>query len=145
MRISTKGRYGLRTLIDIAMHRATGAATLNDLAKRQDISAKYLWQVINPLKAAGILGVTRGAKGGYFLVRRPEEITMLETVTALEGELLVADCLDNNMFCEKSDTCVARAVWQEVNNAVEKTLKGITLAELIRRCAKSSAANNYVI
>lgn len=118
---------------------------MNDLAKRQDISVKYLWQVINPLKAAGILGVARGAKGGYFLVRRPEEVTVLEIVTALEGELLVADCLDNKMFCAKSDACVARAVWQEVNDAIQYTLKGITLAELLRRCTESSAVNNYVI
>jgi len=138
VKVSTKGRYGLRTLIDIAMHNGVGAATLNELARRQDISVKYLWQVINPLKAAGILGVARGARGGYFLIRRPEDITMLEIVTALEGELQVSDCLDKKKPCPKSGTCVARAVWQEVNNAVKDTLQNITLAELIRRCAVSA-------
>jgi len=127
------------------MHHDKGAVTLNDLAQRQGISVKYLWQVINPLKAAGILGVTRGAKGGYFLIRRPEDVTMLEIVTALEGELQVSDCLDATRVCPKSGTCVARAVWQEVNNAIKDTLKGISLAELLRRCSESATAGNYVI
>lgn len=145
MRISTKGRYGLRTLMDIAMHQDKGAVTLNDIAKRQSISVKYLWQVINPLKTAGLLSVTRGAKGGYMLARHPEEITMLEVVTILEGPLSLVDCLTQTDSCNHIDTCVARSVWQEVNRAVEKALSGITLAEVLRRCSVSSDANNYVI
>ena len=145
MRISTKGRYGLRTLMDIAIHQSKGAVTLNEIAKRQDISVKYLWQVINPLKTSGMLSVTRGAKGGYVLARRPEEITMLEIVTILEGPLSLVECLTKEDFCKHNDECVARSVWQEVNRAVEKALNGITLAEVLRRYAVSSDVNNYVI
>ncbi len=145
VRVSTKGRYGLRTLVDIALHQAKGSVTLNDIAKRQAISVKYLWQVINPLKRSGLLSVTRGAKGGYTLARRPEEIDMLEVVNTLEGPLSLVECLTNDDLCDRIDTCVARSVWMEVNQTVEKALKGITLAEVLRRYADSTEVNNYVI
>lgn len=145
MRVSTKGRYGLRTLVDIALHQDKGAVTLNDIAQRQEISVKYLWQVINPLKTSGLLSVMRGAKGGYMLAKRPEEINMLEVVTTLEGPMSVVDCLTRDDVCDRIDTCVARSVWVEVNQAVEKALKGITLAEVLRRYGESAEVNNYVI
>ena len=145
MRVSTKGRYGLRTLVDIALHQDKGAVTLNDIAKRQEISVKYLWQVINPLKTSGLLSVTRGAKGGYTLARRPDEINMLEVVSTLEGPLSLVECIVNDDICDRIDTCVARSVWLEVNLTVEKALRGITLAEVLRRYADSAEVNNYVI
>ena len=145
MRISTKGRYGLRTLMDIAMHQNNGAVTLNEVAKRQEISVKYLWQVINPLKTAGLLSVKRGAKGGYVLARRPEEISMLQVVNILEGPLSLVECLTHEDACNQIDTCVARSVWQEVNGAVAKVLGSITLADVLKRCALSADVNNYVI
>ena len=145
MRISTKGRYGLRTLMDIALHQAKGPVTLNEIAERQAISVKYLWQVINPLKTSGLLNVTRGAKGGYVLARRPEDITMLEVVTNLEGPMSVVECITKEDACDRLNSCIARTVWLEVNRAVEKALGGITLAELLRRCASSSEVDNYVI
>lgn len=145
MRVSTKGRYGLRTLVDIALHQNKGAVTLNDIAKRQEISVKYLWQVINPLKTSGLLSVTRGAKGGYALARRPDEIDMLEVVSTLEGPLSLVECLISEDACDRIDTCVARSVWMEVNQTVAKALKGITLAEVLRRYADSTEVNNYVI
>lgn len=145
MRVSTKGRYGLRTLVDIALHQDKGAVTLNDIARRQEISVKYLWQVINPLKTSGLLSVTRGAKGGYMLAKRPEDITMLEVVTNLEGPMSLIECLTKEEVCDRIDSCVARSVWLEVNKSVEKSLREITLAEVLRRYAESSEVNNYVI
>lgn len=145
MRVSTKGRYGLRTLVDIAVHQAKGSVTLNDIAKRQQISVKYLWQVINPLKTAGLLSVTRGAKGGYMLARRPEEINMLEVVSTLEGPLSIVECIGREDVCDRIDTCVGRSVWMEVNQSVEKALKKITLAEVLRRYTDTAEVANYVI
>ena len=106
---------------------------------------KYLWQVINPLKTAGLLSVMRGAKGGYLLAKRPEDISMLEVVSTLEGPMSVVDCLTKDDVCDRIDSCVARSVWLEVNQSVEKALKGISLAEVLRRYADSSEVNNYVI
>jgi Rrf2 family protein len=131
--------------MDIAMHQERGAVTLNDIAKRQAISVKYLWQVINPLKTAGMLRVTRGAKGGYVLARRPEEITLYEIVTILEGELSLVDCLGKEVRCDMVDACIARTVWQDVNQVVEKALKRISLAGILKRCEASSDVANYVI
>ena len=145
MRISTKGRYGLRTLMDIARHQHGGAVTLNDIAKRQGISVKYLWQVITPLKTANVLHVTRGAKGGFALARAPEDITLYEIVTTLEGELSLVDCLGKGAMCDMVETCVARTVWQDVNQAVEAALKGITLADILKRCAAAAGTADYVI
>lgn len=145
MRISTKGRYGLRTLMDIAGHQSKGPVTLNDIAERQAISVKYLWQVINPLKTSGLLSVTRGAKGGYVLARRPDSITMLEIMTTLEGPISLVDCIADPATCNRIDKCVARTVWVDVNRAIEKELKRITLADVLNRCGDSSGADNYVI
>ena len=131
--------------MDIAMHQDAGAVTLNEVAKRQEISVKYLWQVINPLKTAGLLSVTRGAKGGYVLARTPDEISMLQVVNILEGPLSLVECLSQDAVCNHIDTCVARSVWQEVNGAVEKALAGITLADVLKRCSLSANVNNYVI
>jgi Rrf2 family protein len=131
--------------MDIALHQGKGTVTLNDIAKRQAISVKYLWQVINPLKTAGLLRVTRGAKGGYVLARRPEEITLYEIVTILEGELSLVDCLGKEVKCDMIDSCIARTVWRDVNQVVEKALKGITLAGILKRYEASSDAANYVI
>jgi len=145
VRVSTKGRYGLRTLVDIALHQSKGAVTLNDIAARQEISVKYLWQVINPLKTSGILSVMRGAKGGYSLARSPQDINMLDVVNTLEGPLSIVECLTNDDVCDRIDSCVARSVWLEVNKTIEKSLKGITLAEVLRRYADSADVSNYVI
>jgi Rrf2 family protein len=131
--------------MDIAMHQSQGAVTLNDIAKRQDISVKYLWQVINPLKTAGLLRVTRGAKGGYALARSPDEITLYDIVTILEGELSLVDCLGKETLCGQTGSCVARTVWHDVNQVVQKALKGITLAGILKRCEASSDVANYVI
>ena len=145
MRISTKGHYGLRSMIDVALHQAKGPVTLNDIAERQSISVKYLWQVINPLKASGFLSATRGAKGGYVLGQRPDEITMLDVLATLEGPVSILKCLTHDEACPRIGSCVGRTVWLEVNQAVEKALSNITLAEVLRRCEQSPKVDNYAI
>ena len=145
MRISTRGHYGLRSMIDVALHQAKGPVTLNDIAERQSISVKYLWQVINPLKASGFLSVTRGAKGGYMLGQRPDDITMLEVLTTLEGPVSILKCLTEEDTCPRIHSCIGRTIWMEVNQAVEKALSNITLAEVLRRCAQSPDADSYAI
>lgn len=145
MKISTKGRYGLRTLMDIARHQESGAVTLHEIAARQKISVKYLWQVINPLKTAGLLRVTRGAKGGYTLARAPEQITLFEVISTLEGSLSPVECLENKAYCDQQSVCVAQSVWLDVYQAIEKTLKGITLETILTRQRETTQVNNYSI
>ena len=147
MRISTKGRYGLRVLLDVAMHQQNGPVILRDISKRQGISEKYLWQVINPLKGAGLVNAVRGAHGGYTLARLPERITVLEIVSVLEGSVDMVDCLEDPDGCDRSGACVARGVWNEIQNRLREAMAGITLKELIQkqRDFDTSASPSYVI
>lgn len=145
MRISTKGHYGLRSLIDIALNQSEGPVTLNDIAKRQALSVKYLWQVINPLRTEGFLSVTRGAKGGFVLARPADQITMLEVLTTLEGPISILKCITDETVCDRVKTCAARTVWLEVNQAIEKSLASTTLAKMLADFQSSSDSPNYAI
>ncbi len=145
MKISTKGRYGLRTLMDIAVHQHDGPVTLNDIADRQGISAKYLWQIMNLLKTAGFVRGTRGPKGGYVLVREPADITLLDMIETLEGPVTLVECVEDPGCCDRSENCVAFTVWDEVSRSICDILKSITLAEILRRQSTAGGANHYVI
>jgi len=145
MKISTKGRYGLRTLMDIATHQTAGPVNLGDIAERQGISAKYLWQIVNLLKTAGFVRGTRGPKGGYILLRDPANITLLDVVQILEGPVTLVECVDRADFCPRSGNCVAQSVWSEVSEAIRDSLQKITLAEILRRHAGAGNSSQYVI
>ena len=145
MKISTKGRYGLRTLMDISVHQTRGPVNLSDIAERQGISAKYLWQIVNLLKTAGFVRGTRGPKGGYILIRDPADITMLDVLQVLEGPISLVECVDDADFCERMENCVAHGVWEEVSQAIRAALRKITLAEILRRHATAGSASPYVI
>lgn len=145
LKISTKGRYGLRTLMDIAVYQDSGPVTLHEISKRQGVSEKYLWQIVSPLKTAGILHMTRGKKGGCTLAKRPENINLLDLVTVLEGTLSIVDCVEDTTCCARAGRCVTRSVWQDVNDALKTALKRVTLAEILRRYRVAAAVPNYVI
>ncbi len=145
MKISTKGRYGLRTLMDISIHQANGPVNLNDIAERQGISSKYLWQIVNLLKTAGLVRGTRGPKGGYVLLRNPSEITMLDVIQILEGPISLVECVDDPDFCDRMESCVTHSVWEEISQAIRATLQKMTLAEILRRHAGADGTNHYVI
>jgi Rrf2 family protein len=147
MRVSTKGRYGLRVLLDIAVHQGEGVVALRDIAQRQAISQKYLWQVINPLKSAGILRATRGARGGYALARRPDEISVQDVVSILEGDTSVVACVGKPDTCERSADCTTREAWAEIEGKFNDAMRGITLGTLMEReLARDKVAGaSYVI
>ena len=102
MKLSTRGRYGVRLMLDLALHYGEGPIFLKDIAERQGISEKYLWQLINPLKTTGLINSQRGAHGGYVLGKAPERISLKEILQILEGSLCLVDCVDNPSFCERS-------------------------------------------
>ena len=145
MKISTKGRYGLRTLMDISIHQAAGPVNLGDIAGRQGISAKYLWQIVNLLKTAGFVRGTRGPKGGYILLRDPSEITLLDVIQVLEGPVSLVECVDDPAFCSRAENCVAHSIWEEASQSIRGALRKITLAEILRRHADAGSASQYVI
>lgn len=147
MKISTKGRYGLRILLDLATHQKKGPVNLGDISERQGISEKYLWQVINLAKASGLISSTRGPKGGYTVAKPTDQITILEIITALEGPIILVDCLDKAEACDRNSTCVTRDVWAQIEGSMKKVMSSITLQDLVEKqeAKESGQSFNYVI
>src|SRR3972149_6838516 len=129
MRLSTKGHYGLHAILDLAAKHGEGAVLLRDLCKPHNFSQKYLEQLLRLLNQAGLVESVRGARGGYWLAKAPNEITMLEIVEALEGDLsqLPSQCRTD---CEKFDHCALHQTWFDAVGDMRKRLAGITLSEL---------------
>ncbi|MES0362822.1 MAG: Rrf2 family transcriptional regulator [Desulfobacteria bacterium] len=131
MKLSTRSRYGTRMMLDMAQHYDAGPVQIGDIARRQDISVKYLEQLVIPLKKADYVKSVRGPKGGYMLARHPKEITVGEIVNVLEGGVNLSDCIENPDLCEKSTDCLTRGLWEEATKAVYDTLNSVTLSEMI--------------
>ena len=132
MKLSTRSRYGTRMMLDMAQHYDEGPIQIGDIAKRQDISVKYLEQLIIPLKKANYVKSVRGPKGGHMLAKSPEEVTVGEIVEVLEGEINLARCIESPEICDRSDTCLTRGVWEEATRAMYDKLNSITLSKMIR-------------
>jgi len=130
MKLSTKGRYGTRLMLDLAIHYGQGLVFLKHIAHRQEISEKYLGQLIIPLKNAGLIQSSRGAHGGYSLSRDPASITLKEVIEAVEGSLSLVECVDKPGICSKSASCINREVWAKLSEDMTHTLESITLREL---------------
>jgi len=133
MKISTKIRYGARAMLELACHYGEGPIELKEIAKRENISIKYLEQVINPLRSGGLVKGIRGSKGGYSLAKPPSEICLFDIVETLEGPLYLVDCIKDSKRCRRSSSCVTRDIWSEVSEALHRVLKSITLDEMVRR------------
>ncbi|MEW6447864.1 MAG: Rrf2 family transcriptional regulator [Bacillota bacterium] len=133
MKLSTRIRYGVRALMDIAEHSAAGPVSLKDVARRQEISEQYLEQLILPLKAAGFVRSFRGAHGGFVLSKDASEIRVSELVEILGGTIALMDCLYDREACSRVDCCAVRDVWQEANEALRNVLASVTLVDLLKR------------
>ncbi|MBW2173413.1 MAG: Rrf2 family transcriptional regulator [Deltaproteobacteria bacterium] len=131
MKLSTRSRYGTRMMLDMAQHCNEGPIQLGEIARRVDVSVKYLEQLIIPLKKADYVKSLRGAKGGHMLNRAPDEITVGEIVDVLEGGINLTDCVGNPETCEKHQDCLTRSIWEEATKAIYEKLNSITLAQII--------------
>lgn len=144
MKISTKGRYALRLMLDLAVHNNGEAIRLKDIAKRQDISDKYLEQIISVLNKAGFVRSIRGAQGGYKLSKAPEEYTVGMILRITEGSLAPVECLDDDSLdCERSENCTTLLVWKELYDAINSVVEKYTLQDLVD--IERSNADDYVI
>ena len=136
MKISTKGRYGLKAVVDIAHHtQDQKCVSLKSVAERQGISENYLEQIIAPLKKARLLNSIRGAHGGYYLARQPEELTAGEVLRILEGPLAPADCvLDDDAHCGEAacEGCATKTVWANLFESINSVVDNITIASLMK-------------
>jgi len=146
MKLTTKGRYGLRAVIDLAMYAKNEPVSLSDVAERQNISISYLEQLVAKLKKAGIVQSTRGAQGGYALAKAPEEISVGEILRALEGSLSPVDCSavdgEGETECSASNFCVTKYVWKRINDSINDTVNNMFLSELLaeNEAVKSDAS-----
>ena len=133
MKLSTKSRYGLRAVIEIAKTFGSAPAKRKNVAAQQGISDSYLENILIVLKNNRIIETTRGVNGGYVLSRPPREITVLEIVDSLEGPIDIVDCVTSNSVCSKTDTCATRTIWKEIADAWKSILGKITLQDVIER------------
>ncbi|MGN1417849.1 MAG: RrF2 family transcriptional regulator [Acutalibacteraceae bacterium] len=133
MKISTKGRYGLRIMTDLALNSKDCCVPLKDIAEREHLSEKYLEQIINLLVKHGLVKSLRGARGGYHLTKEPSEITVQDILTATEGSLAPVACAADNDCCENYCDCVTSFIWTEIYNAVIGVVSKITLEDLAER------------
>jgi len=136
MKISTKGRYALRLMVDLAIAGSPAPISLKDVAARQNLSDKYLEQIVTPLSRAGLVRSVRGAGGGYLLTRAPEEYTVGDILRPLEGDLAPVECATDTAYCDRCAECVTLELWQEIHQAVSNVVDRTTLADLVERARK---------
>lgn len=143
MKLSTKGRYGLRAMVDLTLHSESEPASIASIAARQHISESYLEQLIAKLRKAGLVTSIRGASGGYAAARPAEEISVGDVLRALEGSLDPVDCpgLSEEKGCEGSDVCVTKYVWKRINESINRTVDEIKLSDLVRESREVQKRN----
>lgn len=140
MKITAKARYGLRILLDIALFERTDhPRTIREISVSQNISEKFISRLVVPLRAKGMIRSVRGKQGGFRLARAPEDITLFDVLEALEGEVSVVDCVSRADACERAESCAARSIWTDVNEAVKQALRSLTLGAAIERCRDGGA------
>jgi Rrf2 family protein len=140
MHMSTRGRYGVRLMVALALNYGNGITLLREVARREGISEKYLGQIIIPLKSAGLVVSQRGARGGYGLARQPETITVKDVVEAIEGKIAAVLCANDPEACARATSCVATQVWKKLSEDIERSLSSFTLAALARQARELAAA-----
>lgn len=131
--MSTKGRYGLRIMMELARHYGKGPIPVDIIAENQNISGKYIHVLVMGLKSTGLIRTLRGPKGGYSLARDPASITALDVVTALEGKIAPVECVEEESYCNHSSNCIARDLWCKTASAIKEVLQRITIKELADR------------
>ncbi len=136
MKLSTRGRYGTRALLELALHYGEGPVPLKDIAHSQQISLQYLEHIITPLVAAGIVLSIRGPRGGVSLAKPPEAIRLSGVIQLLEGSIAPVACVSDPKYCSRSDFCVTRDIWGELKKAMDGVLESTTLQDLVERHRK---------
>ena len=144
MRLSTRTRYGLRAIIEVALSYEKGPIQTKIISERQQISIKYLEQLMAILKSGGFVRGIRGSKGGYVLAKAPNQIKLNEVFNVLEGPVKTVECVDNDTYCGLTAECVARQVWAEVEDAINGVLEAITLQDLIERTQDEKSFNYQI-
>jgi len=133
MKVSTKGDYGVRALVELAHHYGQGPVQSAEIAARQEVPEPYLDQLLTTLRRAGFIRSVRGPQGGHALIRDPREVRLSEVMVALEGSLAAIACVDDPDACTRTGGCVQREVWERVRDATQEILEGVTIADLAEK------------
>ncbi len=141
MKISTKGRYGLRILMDLALHESEKPRLIRDIAKSQQISEKYISRLVIALRKAGMIRSVRGVNGGFHIAMKPEDITLLDVIEVMEGPLSIVDCVSAPKRCKLSENCAPREVWCSLNEDIRALMRKTTLADILTSYAKQNATD----
>lgn len=150
MKLSTKGRYGLKAMLDIAVNVESGCVPIKSISMRQSISEPYLEQLFSSLKKSGLVNSIRGAQGGYVLSDKPENITVGQILRALEGSLAPVDCVLEKDFtnpgsvCQSADCCVIKGVWEKIRDSINNVVDSITLEDLVQDYKKAQNNSEYM-
>lgn len=131
MKLSTRGRYGARALVELAKHGGKAPLALKEIAENQEIPLKYLEQIAMVLKAAKLIKSVRGPSGGYVLARSPEKIHLLEIIETLEGSLSFVNCVKDPSTCERVKSCAFNDLWKKISQETSKILRSVTLADMV--------------
>jgi len=144
VKVSTRGDYGVRALVELALHYGEGPVQSSEIAARQGIPEAYLDQLLVILRRAGLVRSLRGPQGGHMLAREPKELRLSEALLALEGSLSPIDCLEEEGACNRSGGCPQRSVWEEVREATLKVLERTTIADLAARERRPDVGRYYI-
>jgi Rrf2 family transcriptional regulator, cysteine metabolism repressor len=138
MKVSTRGRYGIRALLDIALHGQEGPVLIRDIAERQQISLLYLQHLLNPLIAGGLIRSIRGPGGGILLAKAPEDIKLSEIMNLLVGSVAPVECVNDPNVCARAATCATRDTWIEMKKSINSVLTSTTIQDLVVRQKKKN-------
>ncbi|UCB45996.1 MAG: Rrf2 family transcriptional regulator [Spirochaetota bacterium] len=138
MLISTRTRYGLRAILDLALHYSGKPVFLKDIALREGISRRYLENIFTKLRTAGILKSSKGRGGGFCLARDPAHINLLDIIEVLENNLAFSSCTEDPSSCERQEKCISREAWVSINESFKNSLDSITIADLIKNHARKN-------
>jgi Rrf2 family protein len=133
LKLSTRGKYGFRAILELAMNYGNGPISLKNISEQLDISQKYLEQLIASLRLAGLVESVRGAYGGYALAKHPSEIKLDEVIRTLEGSISPSECVNDSEICPRSKSCIARGVWAKMEEAMSGVLESTTLQDLVEQ------------
>lgn len=145
MKLSSRTRYGMRAILELALEYGKEPLQIKTISEREDISNKYLEQLIAMLKSSGLVRSIRGPRGGYVLAKPPAEIKLKDVFLTLEGPVAPAECLDHPEYCSRCTDCATREIWQELQDAIFGVLESITLADLVERSLRSKKTGIYHI
>ena len=144
MKLSTRTRYAVRAIIELAQNNSNRPLQLKIIAQRQEISVKYLEQLMAVLRSAGFVRSIRGSKGGYVLAKAPNQIRLNEVLHRLEGTVSTVECVENENCCSRSADCAARYLWTQVEQAIENVLQSITLQDLVDKANEEKKLNYQI-